>query len=414
MVAEPDRVLERLEAECVLPQAGDREGARDGAVGDDEPFVADREQLLFGLDADGAAGRRRAPARGRRGGRSAGTSSAAGRRRAAARASPDAASGRSDAKSMKFSRLTIVDSRPRLPSRRATHAPANPPPRMSVPPRACRPDMVRVLPPVTSRPGRLWSESSRFCCTSTRVSCVFRAVRSPRVAGGSSSPPGWGGRAGRRPERACPERAWLSRRASMRLSSSSAPALSSMSLRLPHFGDWTHDGQPCSHGQPSIIRAVSAAQPSNAAKPALGDPDAARVAVVDEHRRPLRLRVDVRRQPADVPPVAHRPQRQQRDQRVLGSVQRSEQLRHPVQPVQLRRAPAGTRSPRSRTSTAAGRARRGRAPCRPVSTCAGRRRPARSPTRGRTTARVRAAARLAAAPRSRSSSPSSPACTSRP
>ena len=33
---------------------------------------------------------------------------------------------------------------------------------------------------------------------------------------------------------------------------------------MPHFGDWTHDGQPCSHGQPAIILSVSAAQPSNA------------------------------------------------------------------------------------------------------------------------------------------------------
>src|SRR5215203_5272864 len=47
----------------------------------------------------------------------------------------------------------------------------------------------------------------------------------------------------------------------------SAPALSSMSFRLPHFGLWTHDGQPSAHGQPPIMCAVSATQPSNCAKP---------------------------------------------------------------------------------------------------------------------------------------------------
>src|SRR4029078_4455344 len=55
---------------------------------------------------------------------------------------------------------------------------------------------------------------------------------------------------------------------------------------------------------------------------ALGDPDAARVAVADEDRRPPRLEVEVGREAADVPAVAHRPERQQRDQRVLGGVQR--------------------------------------------------------------------------------------------
>ena len=55
---------------------------------------------------------------------------------------------------------------------------------------------------------------------------------------------------------------------------------------------------------------------------ALGDPDAAGVAVVDEDRRPAGLGVEVRREAADVPAVAHRPERQHRDQRVLGRVQR--------------------------------------------------------------------------------------------
>src|SRR5688500_17117623 len=43
---------------------------------------------------------------------------------------------------------------------------------------------------------------------------------------------------------------------------------------------------------------------------ALRDPDAARVAVVDEDRRAAGLEMDVRREPADVPAVAHRPERQ--------------------------------------------------------------------------------------------------------
>src|SRR3954466_587490 len=55
--------------------------------------------------------------------------------------------------------------------------------------------------------------------------------------------------------------------ASIRRSSPSAPALSSGSLRLPHFGLWTQDGQPVSHGQPSSSRAVSSTQPSKTSKP---------------------------------------------------------------------------------------------------------------------------------------------------
>src|SRR4051794_33868952 len=47
----------------------------------------------------------------------------------------------------------------------------------------------------------------------------------------------------------------------------SAPDLSSMSFRLPHFGLWTHEGHPSVHGQPRIMCAVSATQPSNCSKP---------------------------------------------------------------------------------------------------------------------------------------------------
>ena len=67
-----------------------------------------------------------------------------------------------------------------------------------------------------------------------------------------------------------------------------------------------------------------------------GDADAAGVAVVDEDRRRAGLVVDVGREAADVPAVAHRDQRQHRDLAVLGGVQRAEQhlarqrRRHPV------------------------------------------------------------------------------------
>jgi hypothetical protein len=41
------------------------------------------------------------------------------------------------------------------------------------------------------------------------------------------------------------------------LSICTAPALSSGSLPLPHFGDCTHDGQPCWHSHASIAAAVA-------------------------------------------------------------------------------------------------------------------------------------------------------------
>src|ERR1041385_6064668 len=51
---------------------------------------------------------------------------------------------------------------------------------------------------------------------------------------------------------------------SIRSRSARAPALSSGSFRLPHFGLCTHEGHPWSQGQPSSSLAVSAAQPSKA------------------------------------------------------------------------------------------------------------------------------------------------------
>ena len=38
---------------------------------------------------------------------------------------------------------------------------------------------------------------------------------------------------------------------------STAPRFDSGSLRLPHFGDCTHDGQPLSHGHSVISRCAS-------------------------------------------------------------------------------------------------------------------------------------------------------------
>src|SRR5438093_11154640 len=51
-----------------------------------------------------------------------------------------------------------------------------------------------------------------------------------------------------------------------------AAPLSSGLLPLPHFGDWTQDGQPETHGQPrrsSLVVSSSPARPSNplAARP---------------------------------------------------------------------------------------------------------------------------------------------------
>src|SRR3954468_14234789 len=55
------------------------------------------------------------------------------------------------------------------------------------------------------------------------------------------------------------------------------------------------------------------------------DSDSTGVAVVDADRRRGRAEVEVRREAADVPAVAHRPQRQQRDERVLGRMEGREQ-----------------------------------------------------------------------------------------
>ena len=52
-------------------------------------------------------------------------------------------------------------------------------------------------------------------------------------------------------------------RSSMRAITSIEPSLLSGSLRLPHLGDCTHDGQPRSHGHSEIRRCASATSVSN-------------------------------------------------------------------------------------------------------------------------------------------------------
>lgn len=51
-----------------------------------------------------------------------------------------------------------------------------------------------------------------------------------------------------------------------------APALSSGSLPLPHFGDWTHDGQPLSQPQDAMASRVARSQVVAAAYPRSAKP----------------------------------------------------------------------------------------------------------------------------------------------
>src|SRR3954447_749499 len=70
---------------------------------------------------------------------------------------------------------------------------------------------------------------------------------------------------------------------------------------------------------------------------ALRDSDAAGVPVVDEDGRQSGIRVDIRREAADVPAIAHRPEREEGDHRMLGGVQRREQRRHRLESLELAR-----------------------------------------------------------------------------
>ncbi len=139
-------------------------------------------------------------------------------------------------------------------------------------------------------------------------------------------------------------------RAVMRRSSSSAPRFDSGSLRLPHLGDCTHEGQP------SLARALPDQplrvpdQPLELVIATPGDPHPAGMPLVDEDRRPAGLGMGVGRQAPDVPSVAHGDQRQHRDLAVLERVQRAEQLRRAGTPLGRRSARrARTTAPWSRT-----------------------------------------------------------------
>ncbi len=203
------------------------------------------------------------------------------------------------------------------------------------------------------------------------------------------------------------------RSASMRSRSVRAPALSSGSLRLPHFGLCTHDGQPAAHGQRCRRRVVSSTQSSKRSKPRSVMPDAARVAVVDEDRRAAGLVVDVRREAADVPAVAHRPQRQERDEAVLGGVERAEELRHLLETFELSRL--GAEPDRLRLEGRLRHEHRHDVDRRAVAHRLAR--VADHLLGHRDAAEVEldaeALARISPTPRSSSPTPSSPACTSR-
>ena len=109
---------------------------------------------------------------------------------------------------------------------------------------------------------------------------------------------------------------------STRRSTPTAPALSSGSLPLPHFGDCTHDGQP-SRALARLDRRRRRLPPRrDLPEAAVGESRAAGIAVVDEYRRQAADRTDRRRHPADVAAVAAGDQRQQADRRVLGGMQR--------------------------------------------------------------------------------------------
>ena len=84
-----------------------------------------------------------------------------------------------------------------------------------------------------------------------------------------------------------------------------APALSRGSLRLPHLGDCTHDGQPvvARAGRDHLERGLEVAPAGGEAE--LGDAGAAGVAVVDHDRRPARCRPGAA---VDTPPTSQRSQ----------------------------------------------------------------------------------------------------------
>ena len=184
-------------------------------------------------------------------------------------------------------------------------------------------------------------------------------------------------------------------RCSIRAITSSAPALDSGSLRLPHFGDCTHDGQPDSHGHSPISRCASPTSALEAAEALPRDPDAAGVAVVDEDRRAARSAggrsstgrrcPSGRTSPAAAAPRSARARRRaaSRAGRSSGKLARAGRRRSSYQSACV-----------VNVVSAAGRAPGGRSPRGRAGACAGRRAPARSPSR--VPKRQRHAERLAA------------------
>ena len=122
-----------------------------------------------------------------------------------------------------------------------------------------------------------------------------------------------------------------------------APALSSGSLPLPHFGDCTHDGQPSRTRRTRSLRVASATRRSRPA--ALGEPGAARVPVVARRRSGAPVSGC---SAVETPPMSQRShvanKRQQPDRGVLGGVRGAGQ-RRPA-PISAAREPVvGDRPP---------------------------------------------------------------------
>ena len=185
-----------------------------------------------------------------------------------------------------------------------------------------------------------------------------------------------------------------------------------MSFRFPHFGLCTHDGQPSVQGSREEPRGVR--DPAlELLEAALGDPDPAGVAVVDEHRRPARSADGCswkgRRCPSG---------------RTSPTAAAARSARAPPRAA-CRGASASRRAPRAgrlrqepdRLGLERRRGQVERHQLDPLlrgdRLALVRRRLARSPRSRRRRARGRAAARRGSARRSWSSSPASAACTSR-
>ena len=100
-----------------------------------------------------------------------------------------------------------------------------------------------------------------------------------------------------------------------------APALSRGSLKLPHLGDWTQDGQPSAQPQEreGVEGGVEVAVGGLVAE--VGDAGPAGVAVVDGDGGQAGVGLEHGRDPAHVPAVTDREQREHADGAVLDGVQ---------------------------------------------------------------------------------------------